>query len=143
MPVRGKKVMPGIHVLKKFRNFAKKEMEKEEIIEFLEENFKGGVFTTPSEVRITYGDNSNNFIEKKCVSCELSYTSIPKVLFAGDKKNSIVYEKFQRLVEEKRIMNTLMAKIFLDVPTLYKLHKAVEKGEILRFEHHDVILYVA
>ena len=103
-------------------------MSKEEIYKFLEEWFNKGYFITVTRFKSESKDNANNAIEK--------------ILFVGDKTGNPIYDLFQQYCDEKRIMTTLEAKIQLNVPTLYKLHKAVEDGTIMRFERDDAIIYV-
>ena len=117
-------------------------MSKEDIYKFLEEWFNKGYFITVTRFKSESKDNANNAIEKRCVARELSYTSMSKILFVGDKTGNPIYDLFQQYCDEKRIMTTLEAKIQLNVPTLYKLHKAVEDGTIMRFERDDAIIYV-
>lgn len=119
-----------------------RKMSKEEIYSFLKEWFDKGYFTTVTRIKAETNDTANNAIEKRCVARELSYTSMAKILFVGDKTNSTVYSLFQQYCDEKRIMTTLEAKIQLNVSTSYKLHKAVENGTVLRFERDDAIIYV-
>lgn len=117
-------------------------MSKEEIYKFLEEWFDKGYFITVTRFKSESKDKANNAIEKRCVARELSYTSMSKVLFVGDKTGNPIYDLFQQYCDEKRIMTTLEAKIQLNVPTSYKLHKAVYNGTIMRFERDDAIIYV-
>lgn len=117
-------------------------MDKEEILGLLTEWFDQGCFTTVTRIKEEKGDNSNNAIEKRCVARELSYTNMTKVLFVGDKTGSSVYDMFQNLRDEKRILTTLEAKVELNIPTLYRLHKAVDSGQLLRFERDDAIIYI-
>lgn len=118
-------------------------MEKEEIFSLLEEWFSKGYFTTTTKIKSESKDYSNNVIEKRCVKRQMSYTSMSKVLFVGDRTGSPVFQAFQRYCDEKRIMTPLEAKVHLNLPSLYKLHKAVSDGVLLRFERDDVIIYVA
>lgn len=118
-------------------------MDKEDIYNSLVEWFGNGYFTTTTKIKSESEDYSNNVIEKRCVKRQMSYTSMPKVLFVGDRTGNPVFQAFQRYCDEKRIMTPLEAKVQLDLPSLYKLHKAVHESKVLRFEHEDAIIYVA
>lgn len=117
-------------------------MTKEQILDLIDEWFKKGIFTTITTFKKTVEGASNNTIEKYCNERKLAYTSIKKILYVGDKVGSEDYTLFQQLCNDKRIMDTLEAKIQLDSPTLYGIHKEVGKGNILRYEVEDAILYI-
>lgn len=117
-------------------------MNKEEIFDFLGEWFDKGYFTTPTKARADEGRSEVHVVESLCVARKLSYTSMPKVLFVGDRTNNPIWELFQKFCDEKRLMTLLEAKVQLNLPSLHRVHKAVERGELLRFEYHDAIIYV-
>lgn len=115
---------------------------KEDVFELVSYWLSNDMFTTPTEVKKKYGELSFNTVERLCLSRELSFTSIPKLLLVGDRANNEVFNAFQKLCDAKRIMTSLEAKVQLNLPTLHRLHKAVKRGILYRVEFHDAIIYI-
>ena len=118
-----------------------RKMTKEEVYDFVKEAFESGFFTTYKQV-IPKG-RCTSYIDSLCVKRKYSYTTMSKVLFVGDRTRHPVFDTFERLRDEKRIMSTLEAKVYLGTPTIYKIHGMAEKGcELLRYEYDNIIIYI-
>lgn len=117
-------------------------VSREFIYDILTEWFNGGQFTTTTKIKSEVEKFTTSTIESLCVKRRLSYTSMQKVLFVGDKTRHPAWELFQRYYNEKRIMTPLEAKVQLNISSLHLLHKAVESGKLMRFEYSDVIIYI-
>ncbi len=115
---------------------------KEFILDILKGWFNDGVFTTTRKIKSEIDNYSNATVESLCVARKMSYTSMQKVLFVGDKTRHPAWELFQRYYNEKRIMTPLEAKVQMNVASLHRLNKLVESGELLRFEFKDAIIYI-
>lgn len=127
---------------KKAVTLQKKKMEKQiytkdDICIKLKEWFDKGLLITLSDSGMTA-----NEVERKANSNEVAYTPHPKLIFMGDSSNSEEYNLLISLFHDLRLLTSLQAKVKKNIRTLYALHKAAENGELLRFEHHDVIIYI-
>lgn len=101
--------------------------------------FDKGYFSTSKTLGIT-----PNEIEQKSNMRELSYTTIPRLFYMGDSNGAgnDVFLDFKALCDAKRILSPLGTKVEKNKRTLYQLQKASQNGEITRFVHADVVIYI-
>ena len=112
-------------------------MTKYEVCELLNKWFDEGVITTASKMGVTF-----NEIDRMSKNYEISYTMIKSLLFNGDSRTDPKYAELDRLIQDKRVMSPLTARVKNNLRTLYQLQKAALKGELLRIERNGIILYI-
>lgn len=110
---------------------------RSEIVSLLNGWFDCGVLSTPEKMRL-----NNNEIERLSNKKELSYTNVRKLIFVGDSSCDERFALINSLVVSNRIMPPLTAKVVKGIRTLYQLHTAALRGDILRFERDGIILYI-
>lgn len=112
-------------------------MTREEILSKLTTWFDDGILTTSVKEKL----NANE-IDKRSNAKELSYTPHSRVLFVGDSNGSPIYDELCNLFNEYRLLTPLQARVKKNLRTLYSIHKAVNRGELMRFERDGAIIYI-
>lgn len=112
-------------------------MTRYEVCELINKWFDEGIITTTSKIGVTFGE-----IDRMSKNYEVSYTMIKSLLFNGDSRTDPKYAVLDKLIQDKRIMSPLTARVKKDLRTLYQLQKAALKGELMRIERDGVILYI-
>lgn len=114
-----------------------KTMTRHEVADLVNKWFDDGTITTASKLGVSF-----NHIDRLSNKRELSYTTIKSLLFNGDSRTSPNYAELDKLIQEKRVMSPLTARVKKDLRTLYQLQKAAMNGELLRIERDGIILYI-
>lgn len=112
-------------------------MTRYEVCDLINKWFDEGVITTASKMGVTF-----NEIDRMSKNYEISYTTIKSLLFNGDSRTAPNYAELDKLIQEKRVMSPLTARVKKDLRTLYQLQKAAMNGELLRIERDGIILYI-
>ena len=111
-------------------------MKKEDVCEFINELFENLSFVTCQSMRI-----SRNEAERLSNNNKLSYTDIPGLLFYGNSMDSSLYKLVKCLIDMKRIMSPLEAKVRYNLRTLYELNKVAKMNLIGKIKRDGVVMY--
>lgn len=125
------------HIPTNKQNKAFPHISRQQIIDKLTDWFQKGILTTTQIV-----GEQPRVIESLCNKRELSYTSINRLLFVGDSKDSEEFKELKSLIDGRRILAPLTAKVETDTRTDYGVLQASKRGELYRFVHGGLILYI-
>lgn len=125
------------HIHTNKQNKAFPHISRQQIIDKLTDWFSNGILTTTQIV-----GEQPRVIESLCNKRELSYTPINRLLLVGDSKDSEVFKELKSLIDGRRILAPLTAKVETDTRTDYGVLQASKRGELYRFVHGGLILYI-
>lgn len=125
------------HIHTNKQNKAFPHISRQQIIDKLTDWFSNGILTTTQIV-----GEQPRVIESLCNKRELSYTPINRLLLVGDSKGSEVFKELKALIDGRRILAPLTAKVETDTRTDYGVLQASKRGELYRFVYCGLILYI-
>lgn len=118
-------------------DFNVNEMTREDVVNLICDSLDKGILTTTYELKKNLGE-----LDKMSSNGEISFTPIRKLLFVGDRDKDDRFFLYEELIDKKRVMGSLAARVKHNYKNLYELQRAAMNGDLRRINSRGIILYV-